>query len=57
MPQHPVPEVRVQSGFGVGAGAGYMGTCSSLAPKVCKDNSPKPILTAIKAIVLHTFGV
>ena len=26
-------------------------------PKRMQNNSPKPIITAIKAIILHTFGV
>ena len=26
-------------------------------PKVCKNNGPKPILTALKATILHTVGV
>ena len=28
-----------------------------LNPKSMQNNSPKPIITAIKAIILHTFGV
>ena len=28
-----------------------------LDPKSRKNHSPKPIITAIKAIILHTFGV
>ena len=28
-----------------------------LNPKSMQNNSPKPIITAIRAIVLHTFGV
>ena len=28
-----------------------------LNPKSMQNNSPEPIITAIKAIILHTFGV
>ena len=28
-----------------------------LNPKSMQNNSPKPIITAIKAMILHTFGV
>ena len=38
-------------------GVQYFTVDMYLNPKVCQRISPTPIVTAIKAIILHTFGV
>ena len=40
-----------------GIGVWGIGFKVHLNPKSMQNNSPKPIITAIKAIILHTFGV
>ena len=48
---------RIYGGFG---GLGFLGVWRVgvyLDPKSMQNNSPQPIKTALKAIILHTFGV
>ena len=35
----------------------FLGNGASLNPKNMSNNSPRPKIIAIKAIILHTFGV